>query len=156
MQYRRIREEQSGGTWASLLLGAGLGLAAGFLLGELYAGEGRRAMTRVLLPWRRPGKAKPNPSDLTDDLQLALEKVLGPDAQSLDLVPVGSNAIELHGWVTSRMSRSRAIRITREALNPSIKLVDRLLVWGEDDAPLPEPKPEPEPDSPRRRATEPA
>jgi len=37
------------------------------------------------------------------------------------------------GWVSSRAARSRALRLAREAFGPDIRLVDSLLVWGEDD-----------------------
>lgn len=138
MQYRRIRSETSTGVTPAALIGLGLGLAAGFLLGELYSGEGRRRVTRAFSAWKHAGRTMPSPGDLTDDLQAALERLLGQDAQSLELVPVGRNALELHGWVTSRAARTRAVRTAREALDPAVHLVDRLLVWGEDDAPNPD------------------
>lgn len=136
MQHRRIRSDDGAGIAPTLLLGLGLGLAAGFVLGELYAGEGRRAVKRAL-PWRKRDE-NPTASDLSDDLQTRLRELLGPDADTLELVPVGRNAIELHGWVSSRPSRARAIRAARDGLDPAIKLVDRLLVWGEDDGPTAE------------------
>ena len=137
MQYRRIRKDSSAGVGAAILVGVGLGLAAGFFLGELFAGEGPRGVGRAISPWRRR-PVTPTAAGLTDDLQVALAETIGPDARALRLVPVGRNALELHGWVASRVSRARTIRAARELLHPGIRLVDRLLVWGEDDRPAPE------------------
>lgn len=139
MQYRRIRSDEPAPVLATVLVGLGLGLAAGFILGELFAGQGRRGLARALTPWKnRPGP-KPTPAQIADQLERSLGQVLGPDADTLDLVPVGRNAIELHGWVASRGARVRALKAAREAIGPETRLVDRLLVWGEDDLPAPEP-----------------
>jgi hypothetical protein len=62
--------------------------------------------------------------------------VLGSDSQSLELVAVGRGGLELHGWVTSRQARSRALSTARRIAGSERDLVDRLLVWGEDDQPL--------------------
>jgi len=133
MQRSRIRSRRAKGITPLLLVGAVLGLATGFLLGELFAGRSPRALARAMRPGRSPGK--PNPFDLTSHLQIELERVLGPDAQTLELVPVARSSIELHGWVSWRRTRTRALNTAREALGPEIRLVDCLLVWGEDDAP---------------------
>ena len=138
MQYRRIRRSAETTSLGPIVL-AGLvaGLAAGFLLGELYAGEGTRRISRGWAQWRRRAKGNPTPSELTEALQARLDEALGPDSQTLELVAVGKNAVELHGWVTSRPARTRAVRAARAALAPQVSLVDRLLVWGEDDQPMP-------------------
>lgn len=143
MQYRRIRSGRESGSLTAVVLGLGLGVAAGFLIGELYAGEGSGRAVKRAFPWSRRRPAQRRPSEYTDELIERLEQILGADAQSFEFVQVGRNAIEIHGWVTSRQSRTRAIKAAREALDRSIKLVDRLLVWGEDDVataeiPLPE------------------
>jgi hypothetical protein len=136
MQYRRIRRSASSGSLGPLLLaGLGLGLAAGFLLGELYAGEGTRRLSHGWGQLRRRVGRTVTPSELTEELQEKLDLALGPDAQSLEVVAVGRGAVELHGWVTSRAARTRAYRAARAALAPEVRLIDRLLVWGEDDLP---------------------
>lgn len=134
MQRRRIRSNDRSGSLASALaVGLGLGLAAGFLLGERYAGHPPAALARL---WgRRARRPEPGrPADLALALQERLEQALGPDGQSIELIPIGHQAVEVQGWVTSRMARSRALRIARAALGPDVRLVDGLLVWGEDDA----------------------
>lgn len=136
MQYRRIRRSEPADSLGPLLLaGLGLGLAAGFLLGELYAGEGTRRLSHGWGQLRRRVSRTVTPSELTEELQEKLELALGPDARSLELVAVGRGAVELHGWVTSRGARTRAYRAARAALAPEVSLIDRLLVWGEDDLP---------------------
>lgn len=147
MQYRRIRNGRESGPLTAIVLGLGLGVAAGFLLGEVYAGEGSGRAAKRAFPWARRRPAAKRPSEYADELLERLDAILGADAQSFEFVQVGRNAIEIHGWVTSRQSRTRAIKAAREALDRSIKLVDRLLVWGEDDFPTAEiPLPE-EPES---------
>jgi hypothetical protein len=139
MQYHRIRS--NGAKLGPLvLLGLGLGVAAGFLLGELYAGRGVGAIRRAMLPWRRGATLDRNLTEITDALEQTLETTLGADSTSLELVPVGQHAIELHGWVTSRAARAKALRVARKALGPETRLIDALLVWGEDDATAPAPE----------------
>ena len=134
MQRQRIRSSDRTSLAPLLILGLSLGIAAGFLLGELYGGNAKGTLKRALTPFRRLSDAK-SMTDVTDDLQRALEKALGPDSQSLELVRVGKRALELHGWVTSRAARSKALRAARAALGSEIRLSDCLLVWGEDDVP---------------------
>lgn len=138
MQYRRIRTSESTGPGGAALLGLGLGLAAGFGLGELFAGQsGRRAVRRIIQRLRPPADTRPKPAELTARVRAALDQALGTEAELLGLVAVGRKAVELHGWVASRPTRSLAIRSVRAALPFDIALVDRLLVWGEDDIPTP-------------------
>jgi hypothetical protein len=131
MQRRRIRPDSGSGSLApTLAVGLSLGLAAGFLLGEFFAGHAPAAVGRW---WSARGRGRRSPADLALDLRDRLEQALGPDGQSIEMLPVGRGAVEVHGWVTSRLARSRALRLAREALGPDIRLVDSLLVWGEDD-----------------------
>lgn len=130
-----------------MLIGLGLGVAAGFLLGELYAGEGTRRVTRVLGRWRRKPAEPRSMQALTNQIQEALAPMLGADSQSLELVAVGRNGLALHGWVTSRRARARALSVARAIAGPDRDLVDRLLVWGEDDTPGPIPPSAEEPES---------
>ena len=133
MPQRRIRPETGASLLPTILTGLGIGLAIGLLAGEVWAGRGRKA----LIPWRPKPPAPPSTAILTNRVRQKLEALLGAEASGLPLVAVGRNGIELHGWVASRSSRSRAIRAIRELLGGDLTLVDRLLVWGEDDTPLP-------------------
>src|SRR5262245_29698806 len=114
MQRQRIRSSDRDrgrpGLTPILILGLSLGRAAGFLAGELYGGNAKGTLKRALTPFRRLADGTKSMTDITDELQRALEKALGPDSQSLELVRVGKRALELHGWVTSRAARSKALR----------------------------------------------
>ncbi len=131
MVHRRIRGRS--GLAAPILVGLGLGLAAGFLLGELYSGTGLRGVRRALVRWRSRSTERPSAQVLTAQIQDLLAPALGTDSQSLELVAVGRRGLELHGWVTSRQARARALTAGRHIVGPDRYLVDRLLVWGEDD-----------------------
>jgi len=48
------------------------------------------------------------------------------------VVPVGRNALELHGWVPDRRARAAAARLVAGAVTVE-RLVNCLLVRGEDD-----------------------
>ena len=134
MRRHRIRTARPTGGWAPVLaVGLGLGLATGFLLGEFFAGHPPAALRRLWRRWRRGDEEQPTPAAIAEQLRVRLEQALGPDSQSIEFVPIGRNAVEVTGWVTSRPARSRALRIAREALGPDTRLVDSLLVWGEDD-----------------------
>ncbi|MBM4187212.1 MAG: hypothetical protein FJ206_07865 [Gemmatimonadetes bacterium] len=119
------------------LIGLAVGTAVGFLLGELYSREGSRRLSAGWGQLRARFGPGANPGERADTLQQRIEEALGPDSSSLEIVPVGREAVELHGWVSSRTARTRAFRAARAALDPKIRLIDRLLVWGEDDGPLP-------------------
>ncbi len=148
MQYRRIRTPESAGPGPAALLGLGLGLAAGFLLGEIFGGHGgRRAVGRMIRRLRGGRDPRPKPSEVTARGLAALRQALGAESELLGLVAVGQNAVELHGWVASRPTRTLAIRSVRAALPFDIALVDRLLVWGEDDIQTPDAPLREEPES---------
>jgi hypothetical protein len=110
-------------------------MAAGFLVGEFFAGHPPAALRRLLGTRRGDGQEARASTRLAERLQDRLDQALGPDSQSIELIPVGRNAVEVHGWVTSRAARARALRIARDALGPETRLIDGLLVWGEDDRP---------------------
>jgi hypothetical protein len=139
MQQRRIRHVVKRRSVApALAVGAAIGLAAGFLLGEFFGGQTPARMGKIWSRWRSRTRARTS-VDMATHLQERLDHALGPDGQSIELIPVGRNAVEVTGWVTSRLARSRALRIARESLGPETRLVDSLLVWGEDDRVSPAP-----------------
>ena len=112
------------------LVGGGLGLAAGFVLGEML-GNGRPLPSR----W---GTRKSPPPRGPVPLVAAAWAVIRADEtlRKLELHPVGVGAgvVELHGWVPSRALRARAVRLL-QAMPGLERLVDCVLVRGEDDAP---------------------
>ncbi len=139
MQHRRIRITPSAGLGPPTLVGLGLGLIAGFVLGELFGGRvGRQSVRRAIDRVRGPIAARPLSIGLLDELKQGLTEALGPDAATLQLGSAGRHTVELRGWVTDRAGRRRATQLVRQSLPAGIGLVDRLLVLGEDDRPIPE------------------
>lgn len=77
-------------------------------------------------------------AELVHDAQSAIEADLSLRDLRLEVVPVGRDALELHGWVPDRRTRAAAARLVASAV-PVQRLVNCLLVRGEDDlAPLPD------------------
>jgi hypothetical protein len=134
---RRRRKTLPGGLAAAGLAAAGLavGAALGFLAGELF---GPRATRVVRTPKRPAGPGKRSVAELVHDAQSALEADLTLRELQLEVVPVGRNALELHGWVPNRRTRAAAARLVASAVRVE-RLVNCLLVRGEDDlGPLPD------------------
>lgn len=127
-----VSRDRGGSLVAPLALGLSLGLAAGFVLGEFLAGRSKRGIRGLLRDWRGRPSGR-TPIDAAQLLERRLGESLGPDGQSVEILPVGHTAIEISGWVSSRGARSKTLRLAREAFGPDIRLVDSLLVWGEDD-----------------------
>lgn len=117
------------------LVGTALGVAAGFVLGELLGPVDRRRVGNLFQPARRPS-ARLRPAELVR----AVQAVLRQDTvlRELELRPLaaGPGVLELHGWVPTRAIRAQAAR-TVGAIAGVERLVNCLLVRGEDDAPAP-------------------
>lgn len=136
MQHRRISLDEpprsAGGPIVTVLLaGAAIGLAAGFLLGEALGGQGRRTLSKL---W--PTRRSPRPqvaADLAQSIRTALEREPRLRDQPIEVLPAGRRALELHGWVSSRADRARAIAAATRAAGSTARVVDCLLVRGEDD-----------------------
>lgn len=114
-------------TAGAVALGLLAGTVAGFLLGELWGPTASRAIRAPRAPARKGSVAA-----LVEATHEALAVHPELAACTLEVVPVGRSAIELHGWVPGRTTRARALRVVREAL-PEAKVIDCLLVHGEDD-----------------------
>jgi hypothetical protein len=71
------------------------------------------------------------------DAQQTLDAEPALAGLGLEAVPSGPGAVELRGWVSSRIQRARAARTVRGV--PGIEsVVNRILVRGEDDRPHPD------------------
>ena len=139
MQDRRIRIAPSTGLGPTTLLGLGLGLVAGFVLGELFGGPiGRRSLRRAISGLPSGNRARPWPPTRIEELRRSVAEALGPDAPIIELGSAGPTTLVLRGWVATRAARRLATRLVRESLPAPMVLVDRLLVLGEDDRPIPE------------------
>ena len=128
---RRVERRSAGELGALALLGFGTGIAAGFLLSEVFGTGGHRRMGRLLgrrntrrgLPADRAALLATVRSALQADPHLAKEP--------LEVRPRGSG-LELRGWVATRAARTLAYRVARSAAG-SREIANHLLVRGEDD-----------------------
>jgi hypothetical protein len=130
----RRRNSDDLGPWA--LLGFGAGLAAGFVLGEVFGTSGRKRVGRLLGTLARRRSTPETRSALATRIAAVLKADAALSSHSFEILPIGRSGLELHGWVTSRAFRSRAHRLAQTAAGTE-PIVNRLLVWGEDDGPPP-------------------
>lgn len=116
------------------LVGAAIGVVAGFALGEVLGPSGRRG-ARDLFRGTSP-KPGPRSAELVRAVRAAL--LLDPQLRELELepLPAGPGVVELHGWVPNRATRARAVRAVSGVTGVD-RLVNCLLVRGEDDTGTP-------------------
>jgi len=115
-----------------LLLGLSIGVAAGFVLGELVGPVAVRTLRTgkvgAALPHRRQLVI-----ELVEQAQAALEGDLVVRDCGLRVIGIGDGRIELHGWVPDRRARAHAARLVQRAVVAD-EIINCLLVHGEDDA----------------------
>jgi hypothetical protein len=116
---------------AAILLGLGLGVAAGFVLGELLGPVPARALAGATKP---AAAFDPSVRVLVDQARAVLDDDLMLRDCGLEVIPIGRGRIELHGWVADRRSRARAARLVGDAVRADA-IINCLLVHGEDDQP---------------------
>ena len=130
---RRHRSGSAARTGALAALGFGTGLAAGFLIGTLFGSGGHRRVGRIVRSAGRGPTAREGRVVLRDRVRAALAADPDLHGQTFELLAVGRTGLELHGWVTSRAVRARALRVAEAAAGPE-PIINRLLVRGEDDS----------------------
>jgi hypothetical protein len=117
------------------LVGLALGATVGFMVGELF---GPRAERHLVAP---SSDAAHSPRRTMAELVAAALTALSEDRElsrlSLEVIPVSRQVVELHGWVPTRLLRTRALRVAAAAVGAQ-SVVNRLLVRGEDDAAHPD------------------
>ena len=126
------RNRLSGGEifgWA--LAGFGAGLLAGAALAAMV---GRGAPTRVrrtITGWKDRPAPPPSINDGVRDVRAALDR---SDLLhfAIEIIPVKTGVVELHGWVPTRAIRARAVRLAT-AVTGIERVINGLLVQGEDD-----------------------
>lgn len=113
------------------IAGIALGAAAGFVLGELL---GPRAERGIGADRDRPRVATSRSmAELVHDALAALAEDPELAPLALEVIPVSRQVVELHGWVDSRLLRTRAARVVSGRIGAD-SMVNRILVRGEDDA----------------------
>ncbi len=116
--------------WA--LSGLALGVAAGFVLGELFGTGGHRRIGRLIRPHKgRAHLLRARVAGIARVTEaLAADPLLRQHA--IEVRSRGARGLELRGWVASRNARALAHRIARAAA-VELDVANRLLVRGEDD-----------------------
>jgi len=105
-----------------------VGVALGFILGELAGPAARRALRRRE---SEEGDEAPRGSLAADAQSVLDDDVLLRDCD-LKVIAVGRTRIELHGSVSDRRSRARAAHLVGDAVEADA-IINCLLVRGEDD-----------------------
>ena len=129
---RRASQHPSPLPGRAIVLGLGLGIAVGFVAGELL----ERVPMRALADATRPKAPDRLVRVLAEQAKAALDDDLMLRDCRLEVIPIGQGRIELHGWVSDRRSRARAARLVGDAVRAEA-IINCLLVHGEDDRPDP-------------------
>lgn len=129
------RQGGHGALW--MVAGFAVGALAGWLAGELTGGLTRQRMNHYVSGLRRPADDREAPATPRERVRAALDADPDLSRLALEVIPAGRGAVELHGWVPSRTLRARATRLAATAAGAT-RLIDSLLVRGEDDRPVEE------------------
>lgn len=120
------------------MLGALTGLAIGVALGTLAGDVNRDRLTRVARRLRdRQPPSLSSAAAAARAARVALEADALLGKLGIDVVPVSPHAVELRGWVPTRSARAAAARMVRGVAGID-KVINNILVRGEDDRALPE------------------
>lgn len=135
-----MRRPSASELFAWSLVGAAVGLVAGFAMGEWLGPVSLERAGRRLT--RRRDTTEGGVPLKTAETARAARLVLERDSElrglGLEPLAVRPGVVELHGWVPNRASRTRAARLVA-ATEGVETLVNCILVRGEDDAPAPFP-----------------
>jgi hypothetical protein len=127
-----VRRNESDGTLFWGALGAGVGLLAGFALGEWVGDVNRPRLRRAAQRLQAPAPTRLTAAAGARAAAAALAAEPALADYRLDALAIGAGAVELRGWVASRAARALAARRVRAV--PGIESVtNSILVRGEDD-----------------------
>lgn len=133
MRRLSVRHSREPGSLFPALAGLTLGFAAGFLLRGIVGGvDGRRLQTLRAEVTGNFAGGRPLARAAVAAVQNALARETALAGIAFTVVAVGRGHVELHGWVPSRATRARAIRVAVAAA-PDVEVTNRLSVRGEDD-----------------------
>lgn len=115
------------------LVGLGLGLVGGIALAGWFGPIRRQEDDDTIEPSTATTPVKLLKASAAER---AVERALAHDVELSDLelraLAVGRGVVELHGWVSSRSLRTRAMRVASQVEGIE-SLINCLLVHGEDD-----------------------
>lgn len=134
----RYDDELSGGEvvlWTALGLGSGLlaAIALSEWVGDVNPGRVRRVADRL----RESGPTRLTASASVRAVEVALRADPRLAGLSIEARAVSRGAVELRGWVPSRITRTAAGR-TALAVPGIESVINSILVRGEDDRPSPD------------------
>src|ERR1041384_3840627 len=113
---RRIARRRGADSAPWIVLGFGAGLAAGFLLGELFGDDGRRRAGQFISGAWRNARTRPEGRASGAGRVVAVRSAAPALAgNQLELPAIGDGGFKLHGWVASRGERTRAYRLAAGA-----------------------------------------
>lgn len=113
-------------------LGMGAGLVAGFALSEWVGGVSPTRVRRAAGRFVRAAPARLTAAASVRSAQTALLAEPRLSGLSIEVMPVARGAVELRGWVPSRIMRALAGR-TALAATGIESVINSLQVRGEDD-----------------------
>lgn len=136
MRRHSVRRERGAGDVLLVAAGlvAGLAFGAGFraLIGRLD----RQRVREAVAGWTGRHPVPATGRAIGQRIQEALDADPATGGLALETVPVGPGRVELHGWVPTRATRARAIRIATAAA-AGADVVNRLMAPDDEDAAMP-------------------
>ena len=135
---RRLSVRRERGAGDVFLVAAGLlaGLVAGVGFRTLIGRLDRQRVRDAVADWTGQHPVPETGRAIGERIHEALDADPATGGLSLETVPVGPGRVELHGWVPTRATRARAIRIATEAA-AGTDVVNRLVAPDDEDAAWP-------------------
>ena len=135
---RRLSVRRERGAGDVFLVAAGLlaGLVAGVGFRTLIGRLDRQRVRDAVADWTGQHPVPETGRAIGERIHEALDADPATGGLTLETVPVGPGRVELHGWVPSRATRARAIRIATEAA-AGTDVVNRLVAPDDEDTAWP-------------------
>lgn len=132
MRRLSVRRERGAGDVFLVAVGLVAGLAVGVGFRALIGRLDRQRVRAAVADWTGHHPVPVTGRAIGARIHEALDADPATGGLALETVPVGPGRVELHGWVPSRATRARAIRIATEAA-AGTDVVNRLMAPDDDD-----------------------
>ncbi len=130
-----VRKRPGAELVALTLSGLLAGVAAGFVLSEMFGAGGPRRMSRIIRT-RHAGRGRRDLLREREPLLAAVRDALAQEpvlqSEPIGVRICGEHGLELRGWVATRQARALAYRLARAASN-HLDVANRLEVRDLDD-----------------------